>query len=100
MHIWIPGVDDIKEDLAQYADAKHERKPHGIVFVNGQEVATTLMCPHCGAHFVSRRGSGHRRSFCLKCMDPCCDKPGCNPNTFHDLNKPYVEDVGLYQGKR
>lgn len=66
-----PGVVD------EYADAKHESKPHGIVFVDGKEVATTLQCPHCGAHFVSMKGSGARRHFCMKCMAVTCGSGRC-----------------------
>ncbi len=91
--IWIPGVDDVQKDLEQYKDAKHERNPHGIVFVNGQEVATTLMCPHCGGHFVSRKGSGHRRTFCMKCMAVTCGKPACDPC------RPWAKETGELQGR-
>lgn len=77
-HIWIPGVDDLQEHLKrEYGDAKHERNPHGVIIVNGQEVATTLQCPHCGQHFVSRKGSGHRRSFCLRCEAVTCGSDAC-----------------------
>jgi hypothetical protein len=92
-HIWIPGVDDAKADLEQYKDAQHERKPHGIIFCNGQEVATTLMCPHCGGHFVSRKGSGHRRTFCMKCMAVTCGHAACDPC------KPFVAELGISQGR-
>lgn len=76
-HIWIPGVDDVKADLDRYADAKHERHPHGVIFLNGREVASTLQCPHCGGHFVSRKGSGVQRSFCLRCEAVTCGAPAC-----------------------
>jgi hypothetical protein len=76
-HIWIPGVDDIKADMDQYRDAQHERNPHGHIFINGQQVADTLQCPHCGGHFVSRKGSGHRRSFCMHCREVTCGAPRC-----------------------
>jgi hypothetical protein len=76
--IWIPGIDEVKAHMeARYGDAKHERHPHGIVIVNGQEVACTLMCPHCGEHFVSRKGSGIRRSFCMRHEAVTCGKPAC-----------------------
>jgi hypothetical protein len=45
--------------------------------VNGKEVAATLQCPHCGGHFVSRKGSGHRRSFCFNCKEVTCGAPAC-----------------------
>ena len=77
MDLWLPKDFRTLEQGEDYSDAKHERKPHGIVFVNGKEVATTLQCPHCGCHFVSRKGSGHRRSFCLRCMAVTCGKDAC-----------------------
>lgn len=35
------------------------------------------MCPHCGAHFLSVRGSGHRRSYCGNCNAITCGKREC-----------------------
>ena len=66
----------IKPD--DYSDAQYESKPHGLIFVNGKEVASTLMCPHCGLHFMSRKGSGHRRTFCLHCKAVTCGKHECD----------------------
>lgn len=80
-HIWIPGSDDIQRDQDQYKDAQFERKPHGLIFVNGKEVATTLQCPHCGMHFVSRKGSGHRRAYCYKCSAVTCGSRACDTCT-------------------
>lgn len=77
MDLWIPTDWRTLEQGDDYRDAQHERKPHGIIFVNGKEVATTLQCPHCGGHFVSRKGSGHRRSFCFRCMAVTCGKDAC-----------------------
>ena len=89
-HIWIPGIDDFKEHLKrEYGEAEHVRKPSGIVFVNGQEVASTVMCCHCGTHWIPKRGSGTRRGYCLKCMDLTCGNPACIDC------KPYKGDVGL-----
>lgn len=93
MNIWIPGVDDQKPFLDEYKDAKHEARPHGIIFYNGREVATTLQCPHCMAHFVSRKGSGHRRTFCMKCMGVTCGAAAC------DECKPFIADFGQNQGR-
>lgn len=91
-HIWIPP--DPKASLVDdYSDAQHERKPHGFVIVDGKEVACTLQCPHCGAHFVSRKGSGHRRTFCLKCQAVTCGKVDCDPC------KPFVEELGRSMGR-
>ena len=73
MDLWIPPgiVDD-------YSDAQWERKPHGIVFSNGKEVAHTLKCPHCGAQFVSRKGSGHHRTYCLRHQAVTCGSASCS----------------------
>lgn len=51
---------------------------HGNIVIDGNEVATTLRCPHCGGHFVSMRGSGARRTFCRKCMAVTCGKHQCD----------------------
>lgn len=88
MDLWIPpGIVD------EYADAQHERRPHGLIFVNGKEVATTLQCPHCHAHFVSRKGSGHRRTFCTKCMAVTCGSHQC------DTCRPFVEGLQRSMGR-
>lgn len=72
MDLFIPKgiVDD-------YADAQFESRPHGIVFVDGKEVAHTLKCPHCGGQFVSRRGSGHRRTYCMIHRAVTCGSAAC-----------------------
>ena len=54
------------------------RAEHGGMIVDGQQVSSTLMCPHCGAHFEYRPGSGTRRGFCLKCYGVTCGHPKCN----------------------
>ena len=91
MDIIIPGVNDPGGE--DYADAKHEPHPHGIVFVNGKEVATTLQCPHCAGHFVSRKGSGHRRTFCLKCKAVTCGQAACDPCV------PWARALGASMGR-
>ena len=53
-------------------------REHGAFISDGQQVASTLMCPHCGAHFESRPGSGKMRAYCLKCSAVTCGKPECN----------------------
>ncbi len=91
--IWIPGVDDVKQDLAQYADAQSVRKPHGHIFVNGQQVADTLMCCHCNGHFIPRRGSGIKRGFCMRCMEVTCGRAECREC------RPFAIDTGELQGR-
>lgn len=76
--LWLPKT--VEEDLAQYADSKHERHAHGLIIVNGKEVGTTLRCPHCGGHFRSVKGSGHRRSFCTRHGLVTCGSDFCITN--------------------
>lgn len=61
-----------------YADARHERKPHGHFFIDGVERGVSLQCPHCGGHFLSVKGSGATRGFCTRCAAVTCGNPGCN----------------------
>lgn len=56
-----------------------ERHQHGAFIMDGQEIASTLQCPHCGMHFISMKGSGHRRTWCVKCMAVTCGKHSCDP---------------------
>lgn len=51
---------------------------HGAIIVDGVQVASTLCCPHCTRHFLSRPGSGARRMFCGKCMRVTCGDLGCD----------------------
>jgi len=74
-----------------YTDSKHERHAHGIIVVNGVEVGTTLCCPHCGCHFRSVKGSGHRRTFCSRCRAVTCGKHACDTCT------PWVAEFGVSQ---
>lgn len=64
--------------MEDYSNSRFERKAHGAFIVNGQEVAHTLMCPHCGCHFISKQGSGVRRTFCIRCMAVTCGKLECD----------------------
>lgn len=55
------------------------RKPHGAFLdEGGREVADTLCCPHCNAHFFITKGSGRIRGFCLSCMNVTCGGPSCS----------------------
>ena len=35
-------------------------------------------CCHCGKIWVVKPGSGKKRGFCLKCMQPTCGKQECD----------------------
>jgi len=58
-----------------YADAQFERNPGGAILVDGVEVAHTVRCVHGGEQFVSRRGSGIRRGYCMRCGGVTCGHP-------------------------
>tara|TARA_Y100000310_G_scaffold98201_1_gene95921 strand:- start:16490 stop:16765 length:276 start_codon:yes stop_codon:yes gene_type:complete len=58
-------------------DAASMRRPDGHVLVDGEQVADTARCVHCGKHFVMVRGSGRRRGFCLKCSGMTCGAATC-----------------------
>jgi hypothetical protein len=51
---------------------------HGGVLLDGIQVASTLQCPHCGAHFVSIPGSGKRRAWCTRCRAVTCGELPCD----------------------
>jgi hypothetical protein len=48
------------------------RKPHGAVVMDGNHVADTLTCCHCGKMWIPVKGSGKVRGFCTKCNDVTC----------------------------
>jgi hypothetical protein len=63
---------------SQYEDAQFEHKPNGYIIIDGVEAAHTLQCAHCGVHYVSVRGSGKIRGWCLNCNQATCGQPTCN----------------------
>ena len=84
-----------EKDLNDYKDAKAERKPSGHIIVDGQEVANTMQCCHCGQHFVSVKGSGKLSGFCMRCHKITCGSPKCDPCI------PFEKKVEEYEsGKR
>jgi len=91
--LWIPGQLQPHQIVDDYSDAQHERKPHGVIIVDGKEVASTLQCPHCSAHFVSRKGSGHRRTFCMRCRAVTCGKLACDPC------RPFAAELEDFQNR-
>lgn len=52
-------------------------KVHGVIVVDGREVARTLSCAHCGIHWEVKPGSGIKRGFCQDCKAPLCGKKEC-----------------------
>jgi hypothetical protein len=59
-----------------YPDAVSVHRPSGFILQDGQTVADTLMCVHCGTHWVPRKGSGIVRGWCMSCSGPVCG-PRC-----------------------
>ena len=53
------------------------QKPSGYIVVDGQEVAHTLQCRHCGTHWIPMKGSGRVRGFCTKCNGVLCGADHC-----------------------
>lgn len=53
------------------------KKEAGIIIIDGQQVASTKQCPHCGGHFIMKKGSGKIRGFCMKCHEVTCGALGC-----------------------
>jgi len=57
-------------------DPQSVRNPSGFIFIDGVQVADTLQCVHCQAHFVVVKGSGRTRGHCYLCQGPTCS-PQC-----------------------
>lgn len=53
-------------------------KPDGNIIVDGNEAGETRQCPHCGMHFLSVRGSGKKRGYCMCCGKVTCGKERCD----------------------
>ncbi len=68
----------LSNPLIPVQDAKWERAPAGTILIDGVEVAHTLQCCHCGCHFVSRKGSGMLRGFCMRCHKITCGAVQCD----------------------
>lgn len=95
--IYVPGDDRddvtgrIITEFDSIPDAISERRPSGSIIINGQEVANTLQCVHGGEHFISRRGSGVTRGFCMRCQGPTCGSPD------HDVCIPFEKRLDEYE---
>ena len=61
----------------QLLESDAVRKPSGFIIVDGQTVADTVQCRHCGHHFTMVRGSGVLRGFCRNCMGVTCGREDC-----------------------
>lgn len=74
-----------------FGNTKFEKKPGGAIILDGIEVAHTLQCCHCNAHYVSVKGSGKRRGFCMRCMKSTCGRVEC------DVCIPFEEKLNKYE---
>jgi hypothetical protein len=90
--ILVPGQPDF------YADTKWERKPSGVILIDNEEVASTICCPHCNSHFISRKGSGERRAFCINCKAVTCGRPACDACVPFEKKMERLEK--RFRGKR
>ncbi len=55
------------------------KKVHGHIIVDGQVVADTVQCCHCGNHWIPTPGSGKVRGYCVKCDALTCGAEECDP---------------------
>ena len=61
-----------------FKNVKYELNPSGTILINNREVAHTKQCCHCQCHFVSVKGSGKIRGFCMRCGKITCGKLACD----------------------
>lgn len=64
-----------------YGDAQAVKRPSGFILIDGQTVADTVQCVHCGGHFVMTKGSGAERGWCRNCNGMVCGRTcaACTP---------------------
>ena len=74
-HIWLKRKERV-DPKDFYANAANPgRKSHGVVLIDGKEMAATLQCRHCAGHFVHRKWRGDY--ICLKCGGVVCGRKAC-----------------------
>lgn len=81
-------------------NAQFEHKPSGYIIVDGQEVAHTKQCCHCGVHFVSVRGSGKIRGHCMHCNQITCGAPACDAHVPFEAKLDFIDDGGGLRSKK
>lgn len=62
------GIIDLAESV---------RKPSGAIIMDGNHVADTLTCVHCGHMWIPIKGSGITRGWCRHCDGVTCGAPEC-----------------------
>jgi len=55
-----------------------EHKASGFILMDDVEVACTIRCVHGGEHFISIRGSGTKRGYCMNCSGVFCGPQHAN----------------------
>ena len=53
------------------------RQESGAIIVDGQHIASTQQCVHCGNHERIIRGSGKKRGWCGLCNGFVCGRQHC-----------------------
>ena len=82
--------------MNDFDNAQYESKPSGYIIVDGQEVAHTKQCCHCGMHFVSIKGSGKIRGRCMSCGNAStCGAPACDIHVAFEKKLEIIE--GTYK---
>jgi len=84
-------IKRLKKKGNPFGDVQYERHPGGAFIIDGIEVGHTVQCCHCNGHFLSMRGSGARRGFCMRCMKTTCGKKTC------DSCIPFEKKLELYE---
>jgi len=66
-------------------------KESGLIIVDGCEMAATKQCVHCGGHFVSVKGSGVTRGYCMRCNGITCGSSTCDSCLPFELQLDMVD---------
>ena len=74
-----PTQVEEKGIILEAPPAFNRRAAHGAMISEGIEIANTYQCCHCGGHFLSVKGSGTRRAWCMNCMSITCGQLRCDP---------------------
>ena len=64
--------------MDEYANASYDHRYSGVILVDDKEVACTRQCVHCQHTFLSVRGSGIIRGWCMRCNGTTCGHPDCD----------------------
>lgn len=83
--------------MNDFSDAQFEHKPSGYILIGDKEVAHTKQCCHCNAHFVSIKGSGKVRGYCVLCNQITCGSPACDLHVPFEAKLEYTETGKIYQ---